>query len=150
MPWFLARFLIRILARFLTRFWPDFGQILARFWPDFGQIWARFFRRNTVYSPTGTEKYSFTVLQGRRNTILQYYWGRKIQCTVLLYYFKKSYYFFLAPLKKSKNGFLTRQDLQFSSLGGLWGGLGREGEIQFYSTTGTERFGLTGEETSMY
>ena len=80
-------------------FWARFDQILARFWSDFGQILTRFFRRNTVYSPTGTEKYCFTVLQGRRNTVLQYYRDGEIQfysttgaekCsfTVLLYYFK--------------------------------------------------------------
>ena len=77
-----------------------FGQILTRFWPDFDQILARFFRRNTVYSPTGTEKYSFTVLQGRRNTVLQYYWDGKIQCTVLLYHFKRNNSTLVRPSEK--------------------------------------------------
>ena len=45
-PGFLARFLTRFLARFLTRV---FGQGL------------------------GDRKYSFTVLQGRKNTVLQFY-----------------------------------------------------------------------------
>ena len=49
---------------------PDFDQILARFWSDFGQIFGQVFDEgfgqlfwsieNTVYSSTGTEKYSFT------------------------------------------------------------------------------------------
>ena len=56
MPGFLARLLTRFLGRFLTRV---FGQ---GFWAE-----------DTVYSTTGTEKYSFTVLSGRKHTVLQYY-----------------------------------------------------------------------------
>ena len=49
-------------ARILTRFWPDFGQILVRFLARFlTRGLARCFGvENTVYSSTGTEKYSFT------------------------------------------------------------------------------------------
>ena len=67
-PGFLAKFLTRFLARFLTRV---FGQGL------------------------GDRKYSFTVLPGQKNTVLQFY---------------------------------------------------RDGEIQFYSSTGTEK----NERTTMY
>ena len=46
---------------FLLDFWPDFW---PGFWPGF---LTRFFGpENTVYSTTGTEKYSFTVLPGPR------------------------------------------------------------------------------------
>ena len=55
-PGFLARFLTRFLARFLTRV---FGEGLL------GQ-------KIQFYSTTGTEKYSFTVLPGQKNRVLQY------------------------------------------------------------------------------
>ena len=50
-------------------FWSDFS---PDFWPVF--LARVFFRtENTVYSTTGTEKYSFTVLPGQKNTVLQFY-----------------------------------------------------------------------------
>ena len=52
-PGFLTRFLARFLARFLTMFLTRF---LARFL-------ARVLTRNTVYSSTGTEKYSVQFFQ---------------------------------------------------------------------------------------
>ena len=63
---FLARFLTRFLARFLTRFLP---RVLTRFL-------ARVLTINTVYSTTGTEKYS-----------VQCYSDGKVYYTVL--YLKK-------------------------------------------------------------
>ncbi len=50
-----------------------FDQIFDQgFWPGFfgqkKQCTIRLGRRNTVYSTTGTENLSFTVLPGRRNT----------------------------------------------------------------------------------
>ena len=51
-----------------------FYQMWTRYGPDVDQMLARCCRRNTVYSPTGTEKYSFTILQGRRHTVLNNYW----------------------------------------------------------------------------
>ena len=54
-----------------------FGQIFDQgFWPGFLGT------ENTVYSTTGAEKYSFTVLPGQKNTVLQYYrdgekWGKR-------------------------------------------------------------------------
>ena len=45
-------------------------------------------------SSTGTEKYSFTVLQGQKNTVLQFYWDReKIEENHVLKipYYKKSH-----------------------------------------------------------
>ena len=56
----------------------------------FGQIGPGFLARvfgteNTVYSSTGTETCSFTVLQGRETTVLQYYWcGKKGETTMYL------------------------------------------------------------------
>ena len=66
----MARFLTRFLARFLTR-------VLARVLTRFG---GREQTINTVYSATGTEKYS-----------IQYYSGGKIYYTVL--FLKKSMVF---------------------------------------------------------
>ena len=84
-PYGISQLLVYLLFEFghiLTRF----GQMFTRLWPDFDQIWARFFKRNAVFSPTGTEKIQCAVLQGRRTTVLQYYWDGKLQCTVLLDY----------------------------------------------------------------
>jgi len=49
-------------ARIVTRFWPDVGKILARFLARFlTRVLGRCFGvQNTVYSSTGTDKYSFT------------------------------------------------------------------------------------------
>ena len=43
-------------------------------------------RTGRTDGPDGTDgrKYSFRVLLGRRNTVLQYYWDGEIQCTFLL------------------------------------------------------------------
>ena len=55
---FLARFWPRFLARLLTRFSAG---VLTRFWPPKIQCAVLLGRRNTVYSSTGTEKYSITI-----------------------------------------------------------------------------------------
>ena len=49
-----------------------FGQIFGQV---FDQIFGQVFDQGGIQfcSSTGTEKYSFTVLLGRRNTVLQYY-----------------------------------------------------------------------------
>ena len=55
----------------MARFWSDFGQILARF---LTRVLARCFGvENTVYSSTGTEKYSFTGSEekGEKNLVLK-------------------------------------------------------------------------------
>ena len=76
---FLTRFLVRFLTSFLARFW-------TRFW---ARGWGRENPINTVYSTTGTQKYS-----------VQYYSDGKIYYTVL--FLKKSLNFFLPPPWASK------------------------------------------------
>ena len=73
----LTRFLTRFLARFLTRvFWPRFLGQKVQFYRSAGVEKYSFTllqgEKNTV-STTGAEKYSFTVLPGRRNTVLQFH-----------------------------------------------------------------------------
>ena len=146
MPGFLARFLTRFLARFLTRvFWQGFrGQknTALQYYTD---------PKIQFHSTTGTQKYNMTVLSTnycsvcKKETIhvtylisrlLVYlvwnFWGqmfdqmltifwpdvdqmltREIQCTVIL---------------GRKNAFLQYY---------------RHSNIQFYSTTGTEKHSLT-------
>ena len=67
---FFRQFVGRIFGQIVDQI---FGQIFDQgFWPGFMdqklQCTLLLGRRNTVYSTTGTETYSFTVLPGRRKT----------------------------------------------------------------------------------
>ena len=71
----------------MPRFCSDFGQILARFLARFlTRVLARCFGvENTVYSSTGTEKYSFTGSEekGEKNIHICLHCFLKSQCLKL-------------------------------------------------------------------
>ena len=58
-----------------------FGDFFRDFWPGFLALDQN---GDGTDGRDGRTEYSFTVLLGRRNTVLQYYRDEKIQCTVLL------------------------------------------------------------------
>ena len=41
-------------------------------------VWGTGTAKIQFYRSTGTEKYSFTIVQGQRNTVLHFYRGEKI------------------------------------------------------------------------
>ena len=55
-----------ILSDFRPDFWPDFDQIFGQ---GFDKVLGAGKNINTMYSTTGTEKYSFTVLLVRRKNL---------------------------------------------------------------------------------
>ena len=87
------------------------GDFFRDFWPGFLALDQN---GDGTDGRDGRTEYSFTVLLGRRNTVLQYYWDGEIQCTVLLG--QRNTVYSTTGTEKYRKHFLRPENFRFMTI----------------------------------